>query len=158
MRQDFMHACQIEKIKLMWLLLDCPTRWNTSYLMLERVFRYRQPFEVVLRGCKQLNRLVLNDDELKVVEDLLFLKPFLDVTKMMSSGKYVGMSFSAAVYIILYKHLETFQASHSGQNVILTVASAAMEKFNKYYRSSDAMVYVMGLRPPARVSQSCRNG
>ncbi|CAG7719656.1 unnamed protein product [Allacma fusca] len=91
MRQDFMHACQIEKIKLMWLLLDCPTRWNTSYLMLERVFRYRQPFEVVLRGCKQLNRLVLNDDELKVVEDLLFLKPFLDVTKMMSSGKVIDI-------------------------------------------------------------------
>ncbi|CAG7725999.1 unnamed protein product, partial [Allacma fusca] len=30
------------------------------------------------------------------------------------------------------------------QNVILTAASAALEKLNKYYRSSDAMVYVMG--------------
>ncbi|CAG7726878.1 unnamed protein product [Allacma fusca] len=74
MRQDFIHACQIEKIKLMWLLLDCPTRWNTSYLMLERVSRYRKPFQVVLRGCKQLNRLMFEvPKRIEIVPDDGFL-------------------------------------------------------------------------------------
>ena len=62
----------------------------------------------------------------------------------MSQENIPTMSLSVMVYMELYNHLEgiTIDQGHSG--IIVEAASKACTKLNKYYPTSDGLVFVMG--------------
>ena len=72
------------------LVQDVPTRWNSAYLMVERVVRLKRPIQLYLSDHNNLPTITAN--EWQISERLLhILKPFFDLTKEMS-GEYSVLS------------------------------------------------------------------
>ena len=72
------------------LVQDVPTRWNSSYLMVERVVKLKRPIQLYLSDHDNLPTITAN--EWQISERLLhILKPFFDLTKEMS-GEYSILS------------------------------------------------------------------
>ncbi|CAG7726899.1 unnamed protein product [Allacma fusca] len=55
------------------------------------------------------------------------------------------MSLSAASYVDLYDHLESYTDETKCHSAILSAAKKACEKLNDYYPKSDGLVYVVGI-------------
>ncbi|KAL2904603.1 putative AC transposase, partial [Bienertia sinuspersici] len=70
------------------LRIDCPTRWNSTYLMLKRVIEAKEA--LILFGTIDLSfDYVLTDEEWKIVEYVCnFLEPFDCITKLFSGSDY----------------------------------------------------------------------
>lgn len=67
------------------LVQDVTTRWNSTYLMLERLLRLKRPVQIYLGEHERLN-LTITASELQVAELIVdILKPFFAITKSMSS-------------------------------------------------------------------------
>ncbi|CAG7718884.1 unnamed protein product [Allacma fusca] len=145
LRGKFREACHSLKLKPKILFLDVKTRWNSTYLMLKRAFEYRKAFDLLIRDCKFLRKLLLSKAEWCLIADMVtFLQPFYNVTLQLSKSKSPSMALTAAVYIALYEHLESFKKGKVGADM-LNAAEAACDKLNKYYPDSDGLVYIMGL-------------
>ncbi|CAG7819475.1 unnamed protein product [Allacma fusca] len=106
---------------------------------------YYRAFDLILRDCKFLRKLLLSKAEWCLISDMItFLQPFYNVTLQLSKSKSPSMALTAAVYIALYEHLESFKKGKVGAEM-LNAAEAACDKLNKYYPDSDGLVYIMGL-------------
>ncbi|XP_035708216.1 zinc finger BED domain-containing protein DAYSLEEPER-like [Folsomia candida] len=55
------------------------------------------------------------------------------------------MSLSAMVYMELYTHLESYSIEKGHSEIVVKAAINACDKLNKYYPTSDGLVYVVGL-------------
>jgi hypothetical protein len=72
------------------LVQDVPTRWNSAYLMVERVVKLKRPIQLYLSDHDNLPTITAN--EWQISERFLhILKPFFDLTKEMS-GEYSILS------------------------------------------------------------------
>ena len=66
---------------------DTENRWNSTYLMLERLFILK-PYLLLLSGLHNMQAAAFPEYEWKMVENLLILlKPFFEVTKIVSASK-----------------------------------------------------------------------
>ncbi|CAG7692586.1 unnamed protein product [Allacma fusca] len=113
--------------------------------MLERLSELRKPFELLRRNEPAMAKFSVSDAEWEFIDEMIkFLKPFEHVTLLLSKSTGPTMSLSAAVYIELFNHLESFtpQKHCSG---IVKAATSACSKLNKYYPQTDSPVYVIGL-------------
>jgi hypothetical protein len=82
---------------------DCPTRWNSTYLLLERLMETRQHVETVLN---QLNWEVLQPRHWKAVENTVqLLKPFAEYTGLIGGEDYSTISCIVPVLMELKLHL-----------------------------------------------------
>ncbi|CAG7732349.1 unnamed protein product, partial [Allacma fusca] len=146
LRDTFKEFCLMKKMKPKMLILDNNTRWNSTFNMMLRFFEMRQAFEALVRSEKQLESITFQEEEWTLLEDMLeFLKPFKQMTLDLSKAHQPNMALSAAVYIELYKHVEKYSTETGSRSEIVEAAVAACEKLNKYYATSDGLVYVMGL-------------
>ncbi|KAL1300658.1 hypothetical protein AAHE18_18G197700 [Arachis hypogaea] len=70
------------------LVLDCPTRWNSTYLMLETALLYRDVFPR-LRQKEPQYKIVPSNEEWELAKEICDrLKLFYDVTQLFSSSKF----------------------------------------------------------------------
>ncbi|CAG7637659.1 unnamed protein product, partial [Allacma fusca] len=123
LRAHFKNACKLENTKPKSLSLDGVTRWNSTYVMLKRVMEFRKPFEAVLRVSAAMSKFIVAEFEWKIVEQMLQLLTFQSKTTVHS------------------------YTTGNNNTEIVKAANAACTKLNKYYPSSDGLVYVMGLDP-----------
>ncbi|CAG7826066.1 unnamed protein product [Allacma fusca] len=145
-RQSFYEACEIKKVKHKQLVLDNQVRWNTGYFMLTRLMEMREPYKSLLRSEKQLSSFQLEEHEWDLISEMItFLKPFYEMTLHLSKAKQPSMTLSAAIYMELYKHLESYNSRSNLPKEMMVAAKAACEKLNKYYPESDGLVYILGL-------------
>jgi hypothetical protein len=74
------------------LKMDVPTRWNSTYYMFERVIKIKEPVEAAL-GMLHNPVPMLTADEWKIVKQInQILKPFEQMSRELSSEKYVSIS------------------------------------------------------------------
>ncbi|CAG7822743.1 unnamed protein product, partial [Allacma fusca] len=103
LEESLRHFCANLQINYLKLIKDMPVRWNTSYLMFERYLRLRPAIEKTLSSDSSLSKLVLCDDECMVLQQFItFLKPFYEMTNIISVQLTPTLSLTAAVYIELY--------------------------------------------------------
>ncbi|XP_052129326.1 zinc finger BED domain-containing protein 4-like [Frankliniella occidentalis] len=100
----------ISEGKQLRLLQDCPTRWGSTYLMLDRFLDMAEivtlaalkfPTEVVMLSATQLATL-------RLVRDLL--RPFHEVTKEMSAEKSTTASKVIPMVTVLRKSIDNISA------------------------------------------------
>ncbi|CAL1354099.1 unnamed protein product [Linum trigynum] len=114
------------------LWLDVPTRWNSTYNMLERANHYRQAFVNLARMDFEYNECPSSEDWEKIEVLIKFLKPFDEITKLFSGTKYPTSNlFFENVWKI---HLELRLLCTSLDDDIRAMANAMMLKFLKYWK------------------------
>ena len=73
------------------VIQDCATRWNSQVLMLERLIEQKPAISLVLSSVSGVKNL--DGDQWKAAELLVdALRPFLDVTNIVSASKYPTLS------------------------------------------------------------------
>lgn len=79
---------QLGSLKLLKLKQDVRTRWNSTYFMLERLVKLKEPISIVSITFKEVSDN-LNSEEWSIIEDILsLLKPFHNLTVELSGEQY----------------------------------------------------------------------
>jgi hypothetical protein len=156
-REIFRTQCTTFGIKHKNLILDVPTRWNSTLDMLERALELKMALSSTLTCIKPLTKYKLKCYEWKRVQELTrLLTPFRSATRMISNSHSPTLSRSSAVYQALLSHLTTNTEERacvpSGSRTITATGkpkawvghccTAAEEKLRKYYPTSDGLVYL----------------
>ena len=97
------------------LVGSCPTRWSSTYLMIERVLSVKVSLTRVLDELEWDNLAV---SEWKVLENILkLLKPFAQYTALSSGEDYTTLSSVIPVIMELNLHLEDMKKVSELKNV-----------------------------------------
>jgi hypothetical protein len=84
--KDSVKYCGIESSKGLWL--DVPTRWNSTFLMLERAIYYHRAFANLARTDTNYLNYLSNEEWGRVEEICGILRPFFDITNLFSETHY----------------------------------------------------------------------
>lgn len=88
------------------LMQDVRTRWNSTYLMLQRAKRLQSDIN---QYCETygVTRFMMNSDEWRQIDYLPCLtKPFFDFTLVLTKTKDITIHGVFEVYNLLFEHLE----------------------------------------------------
>ncbi|CAG7714118.1 unnamed protein product, partial [Allacma fusca] len=136
-------ANQIPKLKV---LTDMPIRWNSTLKMLQRCLHLRKALDATMKSDDYLAGLTLSESEWSLVAEMVkFLEPFGEMTNRTSKQYLPLMSLTAAIYIQLYEHLESYKNDSGHHPSIIHAAKLACDKMNVYYPKTDGLVYLMGI-------------
>lgn len=103
---------------------DVRTRWNSTYLMLQRAKRLRSELDTFCR-LYDIDHLMLSSDEWRQIDYLLCLtKPFYIYTMALSKTKDVTIHNIFSLYNQLFKHLESSQRQLQRKKVSLSSYSS----------------------------------
>ncbi|KAF7817627.1 zinc finger BED domain-containing protein RICESLEEPER 2-like [Senna tora] len=116
---------------------DVPTRWNSTYLMLESALSFREAF-AHLSEIDSNFKSCPSDAEWDMVERISkFLKPFYEITTLFSSTKYPTTNlFFLGVWRIQLRIIEVVNQSNIGSDDLIFRMTMHMKvKFDKYWDS-----------------------
>jgi hypothetical protein len=105
-REEFLKLQQDKDGNQLVPIQDVRTRWNSTYLMLQRAKRLQSYLNRYCR-LESLDNLMLDSDEWRQIEYLLYLtRPFFLYTSTFSKTKDVTIHQVFRLYNQLFKHLE----------------------------------------------------
>lgn len=109
---------------------DCPTRWNSTYDMVDRVLKIKEPILSTLAILNnELNNIL--PTEWKVLHYLLkLLKIFYDVTNEISTEKYVSISKVILFSKIMINYVSIYVNDPSMPSDINSVATIFLNKLH----------------------------
>lgn len=160
-RQNTFKLCaEKEKVEVQnQLCLDVPTRWNYTYIMLEKAEKYQKAFERLeeddpnfLRTIREESKEEGNDrhevawgmddvDWEKIRIFSKFLKIFYDATLRFSGASYVT---SNSFFLELMSIHDTIELEHEKDSYLLRTMSDYMKnKFEKYWGNFDNMNHLL---------------
>ena len=102
------------------LIQEVPTRWNSTYLMLDR---FHQQFEAITTALCLLgqNHLCLPADKKEEIQNALTcLRPFLEATEEISGEKYVSVSLIVPLTKILQQQYRSTHLTHALAGILST--------------------------------------
>ncbi|KAJ5300123.1 hypothetical protein N7508_007366 [Penicillium antarcticum] len=143
-REAFM-ALQTKEPRLI-PIQDVQTRWNSTFMMLNRAKRL-QPFYDQYCTHHQYLHFKLDQEEWRQIEYLLLLtKPFFDFTTMLSKTRDVTTHNIYSIYNKLFSHLDEAERKLKNKGVIwkksmLQALQTAKKKLSKYYTATDHESY-----------------
>ncbi|OMP08147.1 hypothetical protein COLO4_06736 [Corchorus olitorius] len=129
--KECIRLVNLDPSKGLWL--DVITRWNSTYLMLERFPHYVNAFKILpIADPNYLMEDLPIEEELQKIEYICkFLKPFYDISTLFSGVDYptANLYFEnlGKVRCNLLKEIE------SPDSCLREVAKAMKEKFDKYW-------------------------
>ncbi len=97
-------SVNIIRPRILGLLLDVKTRWNSSYVMLHRGYKLRKAIEMYISGDPAVKQFQLTNEEWdNLSEILVLLKPLYIATICLSKSKFPSLSTTLPIYICLLK-------------------------------------------------------
>jgi hypothetical protein len=141
-RERFAHTCKLLHTAEKELVVDVRTRWDSTFLMIERALELRKPLDTFAACERDLRVHQLADEEwslLEIVRDLLWV--FRRETEHLCASTYPTFTTAIPVYNCIMDGIEDFVEAHSGSKAIVEAAEAAKEKIKEYYAKGDATVY-----------------
>ncbi|XP_061368106.1 zinc finger BED domain-containing protein RICESLEEPER 2-like [Gastrolobium bilobum] len=128
------------------LCLDVPTRWNSTYLMLESALIYRRVFSILEFSDKNY-KYCPTLDEWDIREKIMgFLKPFYDITELISGTSYP----TANLYFLQVWQIQCSLQNtlHDDDDILKSMAERMMEKFDKYWEEYSIVLALGALLDP----------
>ncbi|KAL8105488.1 hypothetical protein AgCh_029322 [Apium graveolens] len=124
---------RITETKGLWL--DVPTRWNSSYMMLDRALLYLSAF-VELSYADSSYKHLPNPDEWEKIQKIRdVLEPFYDITKLFSGSDYPTANLYFENVWRIAMHLRELATS---DDIDLGYMGLSMkDKFEKYWSNYD---------------------
>ncbi|KAG6518922.1 hypothetical protein ZIOFF_022408 [Zingiber officinale] len=128
------------------LELDCKTRWNSTYLMLNTVLEYEAVFARLKQRETLYKRVPTQEDWSKVREISSKLEMFFDATELFSGTKYptINLFFSTICDI----KLAIGDWLLSDDNVVKTMATNMKVKFEKYWDVMNCLLAIGSILDP----------
>lgn len=118
------------------VVLDVPTRWNSTYSMLKRAERLRQPIDMFLNSNPLFKEHLLSADEWSLLKELLaVLKPLDDITNYLSKSKFPTLSTVIPAYSGCIEEIQCFASTSSS---IINAQVAIEAKIGVYKKKVDA--------------------
>ena len=112
------------------LVLDCKTRWNSTYLTLSTALIYKDVFSRLAK-CETSYTCLPHDYDWEVAKDICGrLELFYNVTEFFSSRRYPTTNMYFALVCELKIALNEWNLSSS--EMISTMAESMLAKFNSY--------------------------
>ena len=100
-------AVTVIRPKILGLILDVKTRWNTSYSMLQRFEDLRPAVEMFISSDPKLHQHRLSEEEWLCLTDVVsLLKPLYQATVALSKSKYTSLSLTVPIYVGLIKVID----------------------------------------------------
>ncbi|XP_038896277.1 zinc finger BED domain-containing protein RICESLEEPER 2-like [Benincasa hispida] len=123
------------------LCLDVPTRWNSTYLMLEAGVKFEKAFE----RLEDYDTIYINEEEKPTTRDweiarifTKFLLVFYEVTVRLSGYLYVTSNTIFHEISIVQDCIKKYSNTICHNDVFLQeMATKMQEKFDKYWRKTD---------------------
>ncbi|KAG8363067.1 hypothetical protein BUALT_BualtUnG0007600 [Buddleja alternifolia] len=139
-------ARQLEIGSTKKLSIDCKTRWNSTYLMLETAIIYKDVFPRVKDPEKYYHRLPTDEDWVNATEICERLKFFYRATEMFSGTMYP----TSNVYFpnISYIKVKLDEWVKSPNWIVQDMAKKMLEKYDKYWETCHVMMGVAAVLDP----------
>ncbi|XP_042951872.1 zinc finger BED domain-containing protein RICESLEEPER 1-like isoform X1 [Carya illinoinensis] len=128
------------------LLLDCPVRWNSTYIMLETALEYRGVFSL-LQEHDPAYTVALTDAEWEWTSSVTgYLKLFVEIINVFSSNKFP----TANMYFpeICDVHIQLIEWCKSPDNFLSSMALKMKAKFDKYWSKCSLALAVAAILDP----------
>ncbi|KAH9470366.1 hypothetical protein Pst134EA_033338 [Puccinia striiformis f. sp. tritici] len=118
------------------LITDVPTRWNSTFAMLERAYELRGCISTFSKNHNVTDQYDLEEHGWKKVKQLCdFLKLLLDATNTITPEKTVTLGLAASVYTMLLKELNDAKMSYDAQELI-PAATVMINKLTGYFEAA----------------------
>ncbi|KAF5361627.1 hypothetical protein D9758_007393 [Tetrapyrgos nigripes] len=125
------------KLRLLNLILDIITRWNSTYFMVKRAKELRAYYTNTRNDLYK--KYKISSEEWEVVDVIIeFLEIFRTCSEKMSAGNFPTLSASLLVYVKLMNAVDKFMESDIAKKNASVQAGlvACKEKLEKYYDKS----------------------
>nr|XP_027075831.1 zinc finger BED domain-containing protein RICESLEEPER 2-like [Coffea arabica] len=128
------------------LILDCPTRWNSTYLMLDSGLEFKDVFPRYADIDPGFHYVPTDFEWMKVEEVCKFLGIFHEITDMISGSEYPTANiFLVELYRI--KELLNEKALDPFEHIRAMVGSMSV-KFDKYWGESNVLLSLGAILDP----------
>lgn len=130
-RQKLQKLCKLYKIRYLVPVIDVSTRWNSTYLMIERAMYLKTPLRALCSSEKSLRKYLTNEGEwtnLNTLKELL--QKFDRSTKLMSMERHPTICSYLPTLNWLLESLESFIDANTG--VLAEAAQNGLDKLKKY--------------------------
>lgn len=129
------------------LVLDCKTRWNSTYTMLSTAVEYKSVFARLSLREKLFASLCPTEADWKVAKDICDrLKMFFDITELLSGTKYVTANLFFPRICGIYLAIRKWTKSNDPQ--VEKMAASMKDKFNKYWSDVHGLMAVATVLDP----------
>ncbi|GMI65545.1 DAYSLEEPER [Hibiscus trionum] len=126
------------------LVLDCPIRWNSTYMMLETAVEYRNVFH----HFPDLDPdLALSGEEWERTSSITsYLKLFVEIINVVSGNKCP----TANIYFpeICHVHIQLIEWCKSSDGLLCSLATKMKAKFDKYWSKCSLALAVAAILDP----------
>ncbi len=128
---DLFRNYEVSYSSALWM--DVETRWNSTYMMIERALKYREVLHRYFADMDGLSvKYHLTQEEWVKIEKIFdLLEPFYEITNLFSGSDYPTANLYFPQVFLIYCRLRKAMASDD-IDISLT-AEQMMEKFDKYW-------------------------
>ncbi|CAJ2637459.1 unnamed protein product [Trifolium pratense] len=132
------------------LALDCPTRWNSTYKMLDIAIEYKDVFiRLNFKRCDPLYTCLPTNSQWQFAKDVCgCLKLFNEVTELISGTKYPTANLYFPKICKIKLAIEECKKSSNSVNEMM--ATKMMEKFQIYWSGVHDMMGVAAVLDPTK--------
>jgi hypothetical protein len=134
------------------LIIDCMSRWNSTYLALEsllehkpilaNLFENKRKLPITSKQKEKLGLLELSSDDWTIFKNLMdILYPFYEATMLLSGSKYptIGLCLFAIRNIKDFFEKEDDDQS----NIFISLKQFILESFNNYFDEEDEQFFLL---------------
>jgi hypothetical protein len=139
--EKFANQCEVLGVVPKELIIDVKTRWNSTFLMLERALELRELLKDAM--CeREFHPYQLADQDWTLLETISgLLVVFKHATDTVCTSANPTLTATIPVYNRMMKRVENFRDTHANSAAIVEATKAAIRKIKYYYLKSNRAIY-----------------